>query len=295
MLSWRRGLRVSITPVAHVPGFRGQILEFDTIIGVPLEAHHPLHSMLHDRPEPEAPEASTEFSGRLVKIRSADTSGRRSSAGVLINRMYATRGYRSNGLPTVREPTRITLMASEHDETVGTITIGFDSEKRLHVDDLFADEVDALRRRGRRVCEFTKLAMDSVVRSKRVLAALFHVSYIYGHRLMGYDELLIEVNPRHVRYYERMLGFRTLGPPRLNRRVDAPAVLMALDFAHAHDQIDRFGGMPQYSLLERSLYPYFFSVGEEAGIVGRLRAAEAPLVDTLGPRRADRVHAQRRM
>src|SRR5436190_455773 len=82
---------------------------------------------------------------------------------------------------------------------------------------------------GRRVCEFTKLAMDSVVRSKRVLAALFHVSYIYGHLLMRYDNLLIEVNPRHVRYYERMLGFRALGEPRQNLRVGAPAVLMSLD------------------------------------------------------------------
>ena len=266
-------------------------MEFDTIIGVPLEAHHPLRSMLHDRPEPDAP-SGREVSGRLVKIRSADTSGRRSSAGVLINRMYATRGYRSNGLPAEREPTRITLLASEHDETVGTISIGFDSAARLHVDDLFGAEVDELRRRGRRVCEFTKLAMDSVVRSKRVLAALFHVSYIYGHRLMGYDELLIEVNPRHVRYYERMLGFRTLGPPRLNRRVDAPAVLMALDFSHAHDQIERFGGMPQFSLLERSLYPYFFSVAEEAGIVGRLRADDRHL-QAAGedqPRRMARAH-----
>jgi hypothetical protein len=295
MLSRRRSMRVSISPDPNAPGTRGQILEFDTIIGVPFEAHHPLHSMLHDRPEPETPEAEPEFSGRLVKIRSADTSGRRSSAGVLINRMYATRGYRSNGLPAVREPTRITLMASEHDETVGTITIGFDSDKGLHVDDLFAEEVDALRRRGRRVCEFTKLAMDSVVRSKRVLAALFHVSYIYGHRLMGYDELLIEVNPRHVRYYERMLGFRTMGPPRLNRRVDAPAVLMALDFAHAHGQIDRFGGMPQFSLSERSLYPYFFSVSEEAGIVGRLRTAEAPRRNAIETRPIDRAHLQRRM
>jgi len=83
--------------------------------------------------------------------------------------------------------------------------------------------------------------------------------------------LMIEVNPRHVRYYERMLGFKVSGPQRLNRRVSAPAVLMSLDFRHAHEQINRLGGKPELADMNRSLYPLFFSVPEEAGIVGRLR------------------------
>ena len=245
----------------------------DTIIGVPFEPHVPLRSLLQDQPEPEDPHGD-EVSRRLFKIRSADTSGRRSSASILISRMYATRGYRSTPLPDQQLPTRITLVASEHEDAIGTITIGFDSPAGLHVDDPFAEETDALRRAGRRICEFTKLAMDSVVRSKRVLASLFHVAYIYAHRMMNFDSLLIEVNPRHVRYYERMLGFEVIGPQRLNRRVNALAVLLCLDFSHAHDQIGRFGGKPEFSLLERSLYPYFFSVDEEASIVGRLKRTQ---------------------
>jgi hypothetical protein len=245
-------------------------LDGDTIIGVPLESHPELKSMLQESSGPDDDQANV-VSRRLFKIRSADSSGQRSSASVLINRMYAMRGYRSTPLPDEQLPTRITLVASEHEATIGTITIGFDSEEGLHVDDLFGAETARLRGAGRKLCEFTKLAMDSVVRSKRVLASLFHVAYIYGHRLMGFDDLLIEVNPRHVRYYERMLGFRVRSQQRLNLRVHAPAVLMCLDFAHAHDQIERFGGRPEYSLVERSLYPYFFSVAEEAGIVGRLQ------------------------
>ncbi|HJV62208.1 MAG TPA: long-chain N-acyl amino acid synthase [Albitalea sp.] len=242
----------------------------NTIIGVPFETPHPLRSMLLDANEasdiPDADECE-----RLFKIRAADSFGHRSSASILINRMYATRGYTSTGLPSQPMPNGITLMASEHEDTIGTITVGFDSPNGLHVDDLFREEVDVLRRRGRRVCEFTKLAMDSVVKSKRVLASLFHVAYIYAHRIQGFQNLLIEVNPRHVRYYERMLGFEVKSGERLNRRVNAPAVLLSLDFAHAHAQIAHFGGKPHLSATERSLYPYFFSVAEEAGIVGRLR------------------------
>ena len=106
---------------------------------------------------------------------------------------------------------------------------------------------------------------------ENIMASLFHVAYIYAHRIRGVDQLMIEVNPRHVRYYERMLGFKVSGPQRLNRRVSAPAVLMSLDFRHAHEQINRLGGKPELADMNRSLYPLFFSVPEEAGIVGRLR------------------------
>ena len=91
------------------------------------------------------------------------------------------------------------------------ISVGFDSPIGLLCDELYLDEINVLRDAGRKVCEFTKLAMDSVVHSKRVLAALFHVAYIYAHRIKGFHHLLIEVNPRHVRYYEKMLGFRVSG------------------------------------------------------------------------------------
>ncbi len=244
----------------------------DTIIGVPFEAHPALRSLLQDGAPPDE-SAGDEITRRLFKIRSADTPGQRGSASVLINRMYAHRGYLSSGLPAAPAPTRITLVACEHEHTIGTITIEFDSPARLLVDELFAQEAGQLRAAGRKLCEFTKLAMDSVVRSKRVLASLFHVAYIYAHRIKGHDDLLIEVNPRHVRYYENMLAFTVAGPARPNPRVNAPAVLMRLDFALAHDQIERFGGRPQEAKTNRSLYPLFFSVAEEAGIVGRLKAA----------------------
>ena len=185
--------------------------------------------------------------------------------------MYAGRGYRCTALPDEAAPHRITLTATEDDDTIGTITVGFDSPAGLHVDELFAAETDALRKAGRRLCEFTKLAMDAFVQSKRVLASLFHVAYVCAHRLMGCDDLLVEVNPRHVRFYERMLGFEVCGPERMNPRVDAPAVLMRLRLTHAREQIGRFGGVDEAREADRSLYPHFFSRDQEASIFGRLR------------------------
>lgn len=266
-------------PASILPGFapraatvrlRKEQETGDTVIGVPFETPAALRSLLLDaRIASRAPEV--EGRERLFKIRAADSGGHRSSANILINRMYASRGYSSTGLPAQASAHRLTLTACEHDDVMGTITVGFDSPAGLNVDGLFRQEVDALRDEGRRVCEFTKLAVDTGVKSKRVLASLFHVAYMHAHRVERCQDLLIEVNPRHVRYYERMLGFVVKSAPRLNRTVNAPAVLMALDFAHAHAQIARFGGKPQLAATERSLYPYFLSVGEEAGIVARLR------------------------
>ena len=243
----------------------------NTIIAAPYEAiAHMQALVLEDVEEPLL--TASDASQRLFRIRAANSEGHRSSANILVSRMYAWRGYQTLSAlaPVVDSNNRITLVAQDHDATIGTMSIGFDRPEGLFVADVFPDEVDALRREGRTICEFTKLAVDSVVRSKRVLASLFHVAYIYAYRLNGFDSLLIEVNPRHVRYYERMLGFRVIGPKRINRRVNAPAMLMCLDFSHAHAQIERFGGRPQASEVERSLYPYFFSIKEEAGIVARL-------------------------
>lgn len=238
------------------------------------EPHAFRSHLLHDFHDDDASDSS--ISRRLFQIRMAASNGARADAGILVNKMYAKRGYRLPGASVQQPRERVTLVASEHDTAVGTITIGFDTPQGLLVDELFAAETRALRAQGDRVCEFTKLAMDAVVRSRRVLASLFHVAYIYSHRVMGVDHLLIEVNPRHAGYYRRMLGFEIIGPQRLNQRVNAPAVLLSLDFRHARSQIERFGGNPGAVRNERSLYPLFFSLEEEIGIARRMRGEDTP-------------------
>lgn len=214
---------------------------------------------------------TTDSGGRSFKIRAADTAGHRSNANILVKRRYEWRGYRSVSIPNDQTGNLITLNASESDSTIGTITIGLDGTQGLLAEDTFPEEVAGLRATGRRICEFTKLAMDPTTGAKQVLASLFHVAYIVAHRLRGCDMLVMEVNPRHVAYYRRMLGCQILGKERTNQRVNAPAVLLCLDFAYTREQIGRFAGQPERGESERTLYPYSFSLAEEAGIICRLR------------------------
>jgi hypothetical protein len=206
---------------------------------------------------------------RTFGIRVADTEEGRNRASMLVNKMYAWRGYA--GSHRIEDhPNRITLSASDQGAVIGTVTLGIDSSVGLLADEVFSDQIDVFRERGARVCEISKLAFDPTVRSKMALGSLFHILYIYAHHLHKCTDAFIEVNPRHRRYYETMLGFRTQTGVRNNPRVDAPAHLMWLSLDYMSEQIERMGGSSDHPGVERSLYPYFFSRREELGIASRL-------------------------
>ncbi|MGH6737563.1 MAG: N-acyl amino acid synthase FeeM domain-containing protein, partial [Casimicrobiaceae bacterium] len=211
----------------------------------------PIHLCLED---PDARSLQREPAGQRFKLRLANNETRRSSANCLIQRRYAWRNYKIGELQG-NDPARITLAAHGQSGITGTVSVGLDASAGLFVDDLYRPEANTLRREGRRLCEFTKLAVDNDVRSRPLLAALFHLAFIYARRMYYCTDLLIEVNPRHVSFYRRMLGFRQIGPQRFNARVAAPAVLLSLCLSHAETQIAHLGGHPQMYATERSLYP----------------------------------------
>ena len=209
---------------------------------------------------------------RLLTIRAADCDGTRSSAHILVNRMYAARGYTTSSVPDHSNSNRITLLASEEGETVGTITVSFDGPQQLLVDESFAAEVGQLRAEGFVLCEFIKLAVDRVVRSKKVLASLMDAAFLCAREVQRCDKVLIEVNPRHVRFYETMLGFEVLRRDRMNHRVNAPAVLMSLDLEFADAQVlDAHQDDSSAAAGKRSLYRHGFTPEERSGLVNRLR------------------------
>jgi hypothetical protein len=207
----------------------------------------------------------------LFKVRLANTEARRDSASYLIERRYAWRGYAVDGHRSLA-PNRITIAAHDEHEIVGTVAIGLDTGEGLFIDGLYSAEANLLRSQGLRIAEFTKLAVDSNSHSKPLLAALFHIAYICARRIHRCTDLLIEVNPRHVAFYRRMLGFEPFGEMRLDARVSAPAMLLRLRLEHAQREIEKLGGSSQPSAEVRSLYPFFFSAPEEQLIERRLRA-----------------------
>ena len=221
--------------------------------------------------DPQARQLRTAPHANLFKVRLANTEARRESASYLIQRRYAWRGY-SVGEHACEAPSRITIAAHDNDAIVGTVTIGLDTQDGLFIDGLYAEEANRLRAEGRRIAEFTKLAVDNNAHSKPLLAALFHIAYICARRIHECTDLLIEVNPRHAAFYRRMLGFEPFGEMRGDPRVGAPALLLRMCLERGQREIERLAGKVELAAVTRSLYPYFFAPREEMLIERRLRA-----------------------
>lgn len=196
------------------------------------------------------------------RIYLADSSELCSEAGALVRRMYSWRGYQTeNSTFTSRSPHQLTFVATCGQDVAGTVTLGFEKEGRLLADELFECEIDNYRKMGRKVCELSKFAIDPQYSSKEVIASLFQLAYIYGSVIHGATDLFGEVNPRHARSHERMFGFQRVNDEaRTCPRVDAPAVLLHLEFEYVGTQIASLAGSTMAG--ERSIYPYCFRLQE---------------------------------
>ncbi|MBI1285801.1 MAG: hypothetical protein GC183_15965 [Thiobacillus sp.] len=214
-------------------------------------------------------EGATRVSRQEFKVRLAHNEDRRKSASMLVEKMYSWRGYEADALG--KEPNKITLVAHQEDSISGTVTLGLDSPTGMVVDELYKAEVDTLRAQGKKIAELTKLAVDENAASKSVLAALFHIAFIYAFHIHKYSDFVIEVNPRHALFYKRMLGFDLIGAEKMCPRVGAPAVLLHLELDYIDRKIAELGGVLPPPPGEKSLYPFGFSKQDELGIAHRLQ------------------------
>ncbi len=191
----------------------------------------------------------------------------------LVERRYGDRGLRvtRERYSSRSQQGDIVCTARDGARIVGTLSVRFDDPGGLHADLLFGQELDDWRSLGFTLCEFGGLAADRHAHEpRRVLAQLFHLGYLHAHRRAGVDRLVIEVNPRHLPFYRRCLGLMPVTGARHNPRVDAPAVLMSLDFASVREQIARWGGQPELLAAARNLYPLAWDAADEATMLARL-------------------------
>lgn len=211
---------------------------------------------------------------REVTMRLAESQEERQQAEDLINRMYSWRGYgRNHVIPTHEAHSTFVALADDSD-VIGTITLCVDSEKGLAADAIFREDIDQFRSKpGATVCELTKLAFDTELPSRELLASLFHVVFIYGKMRYNCTDLFIEVNPRHRRFYQMMLEFEPVGELRTNEKVNAPSQLMWLSVSNIAKLIAKHTSSSRAQSM-RSLYPLFLSPVEEQAVNSRLLQLE---------------------
>ena len=164
----------------------------------------------------------------------------------LVRRRYAWRGY---DIPTddheslraafAGDSSEVVLVAVDAGAVIGTVTMGFDGAGGLLAEGSYQKEIDEHRAAGSQLCEVTRLAVAEQADSKPVLAALFGVLLAIG-RARGVTQMFIEVNPRHVVFYRRVLGFRVAGGERFCERAKAPSVLLCVEMDEFEQRVMSF-------------------------------------------------------
>jgi hypothetical protein len=161
----------------------------------------------------------------------------------LVRTRYAWRGYAldafdyQNGARGTEASRReIAFFVTEPEATLGTITLRLDGPDGLHAETTHGEAVSGRRTDARRVAELTRLAVAEGAKSRSVLASLFGLVYAVGRAEHGVTDVFIEVNPRHVAFYVRTLGFTVAGDARMCERVGAPSVLLHLEVVRLEQQ-----------------------------------------------------------
>lgn len=158
------------------------------------------------------------------------------AADSLIRRRYAWRGYslelfeyQGRSGQGAESRNNITFFAADEQTTLGTITLRLDGPEGLRADATHSDALRHARRDNGSIAELTRLALAEDVDSRLVLSSLFGLVYAVGRWVHGVTDVFIEVNPRHVAFYSRVLGFVVAGETRFCERVLAPSVLLHAD------------------------------------------------------------------
>ena len=156
----------------------------------------------------------------------------------LVQSRYEMRGYVAEGreqaeltLYHVLPETR-TILVKALARVVATVTFVPDSPLGLPSEQVFRKEVAPLRAEGRHLSELSALAVADQIRIEdrpHLTRWLFHSIEAQVRGEGRIDDLLITVNPRHVPFYDRRLGFEVIAGPRPHPKVrGADAVLMRL-------------------------------------------------------------------
>ena len=199
--------RVPTLEILHETPRMAQLL--DRPKAVPLSAHAAWH---------------TSIAVRSDQVRAAEE---------LVCRRYSWRGYRigveaSSAAPS-EDGSRVVLLAQNAGQLQGTLTVRRDTPRGLLAENAYSDEVQEMRSTGRRLGELVQLAIEEGADWRGALDALVQSAYLVTRVIQGLTDVVIEVNPRHVRFYERVFGFVVAAAERFCERAAAPCVLLSLD------------------------------------------------------------------
>jgi hypothetical protein len=157
----------------------------------------------------------------------------------LVHGQYVWRGFMSAPHASGRRvnlrhalPSTRVFVAQDGAQVVGTATVFQDSPLGLPMDEVFGDQLAAMRSRGRRVAEVSALAMDGDRRAYGlpVLMRLLRLVLLYSASVARLDDLCLVVRPQHAQFYQQLGTCQVMGEPRNYEKVNIEgAVALHID------------------------------------------------------------------
>jgi GNAT superfamily N-acetyltransferase len=156
----------------------------------------------------------------------------------LVHDQYVARGYMApcpsgwrlslhNALPSTK-----VFVARSGGRVVGTVTLIPDSPLGLPMSEIYSDELQALRERGRRLGEVSALVVDPEFKriGMAILMRLIRMMVVYAAQTARLEDLCIAINPHHAALYRKAFDFETIGAIKHYGKVNgAPAIALRLD------------------------------------------------------------------
>ena len=208
--------------------FRSRPTRMERISGSSELQHVSLFEPNDDRPAKPNRRLSTKTVYRI-----AQTRPDRLAAYRLVYRTYLKHGFTqpiSRGMrvtPYHALSSTDVFIAVQAGRTVCTMTLVKDGDLGLPAESLYSEEIKRFRDRGSTIGEVGSLAQQS--KNFPVLLRLINLTSQTA-RFRGLDYILVTVHPRHAKFYQRFLGFESIGPLRSHQAVCGhPAVAMAVN------------------------------------------------------------------
>jgi len=176
-------------------------------------------------------------------------------------------------LPGVElDPFLFSFLAHHEGKLAGSMSVRLDSARGLAADELYRDELEALRGGNQKLAELVQVSVDMNSVPRRVLAGLFHTAYLFAGTVHAVDYCLLVAAARHADFFYASLGFDYVGDERVNRRAGVPMALLAAHLPTVLEALGRVGGRPEVATGDPTLFPNGFSPEEATGVVQRLRS-----------------------
>jgi len=136
-------------------------------------------------------------------------------------------------------PTTVTFVAILRGTVIASATLVEDTPVGLPMDEIYHEELRALRDGGRRLTEVTMLAdrRHHVQRAVPMLLLLMKRLFDYSSLVARASDMCVAINPRHEDFYAQYLLFERLGPPRpYPSLLSNPALGMRLDVKRLEEE-----------------------------------------------------------